>query len=62
MWKALISQYIGTIPLSSHASCPAEQSMPGMLPPWTLVRSAIIAKVGAAARDNQWSAPALSRS
>jgi hypothetical protein len=46
-WKALISTYIGTIPLSGDA---AEQSMS---PPRTPVSSAIIAKVGAAARLSQ---------
>jgi len=32
-WKALISKYIATIPLSGDASCAAEQSMSGMPPP-----------------------------
>jgi hypothetical protein len=55
-WNALISKYIGTIPLSGDASCAAEQSMSGG-PPATLVSSATIAKVGAAARHSQSAAP-----
>jgi hypothetical protein len=51
-WKALISKYIGTIPLSGDASCAAEQSMAGG-PPSADVSSAMIAKVGAAARHSQ---------
>lgn len=60
-WKALISKYIGTIPVSGDESCTAEQSMSGMLPPWILVSSAIIAKLGAAARDSQQSRLTLNR-
>jgi hypothetical protein len=52
-WKALISKYIGTIPVSGHASCPDEQSISGEPPPETPVSSAIIANVGAAARHSQ---------
>jgi hypothetical protein len=54
-WKALISAYIGTIPLSGDAPCMAEQSISGV-PPSADV-SAMIAKVGAAARDSQLAAP-----
>jgi hypothetical protein len=54
-WKALISKYIMTIPFSGDAS--AEQIMSA--PPETAVSSAMIANVGAAARDNQWAAPSL---
>jgi hypothetical protein len=53
-WKALISKYIGTIPLSGDASCAAEQSISGGPPPRS---SAMIAKVGAAARHSQSAAP-----
>jgi hypothetical protein len=56
-WKALINRFIGTIPLSGDASCPAEQSMSGGPPPRTLVSGAMIAKVGAAARHSQSVAP-----
>src|ERR1700694_3753048 len=49
-WKALISKYIGTIPLSGDASCAAAQSMSVGPSPRTPVSSAMIAKVGAAAR------------
>jgi hypothetical protein len=52
-WKALISKYIGTIPLSGDASCAAEQSISDGPPPRTPVSSAMIAKVGAAARHSQ---------
>jgi hypothetical protein len=55
-WKALISAYIGTIPLSGDAPCMAEQSISGV-PPSADVSSAMIAKVGAAARDSQLAAP-----
>ena len=55
-WKALISAYIGTIPLSGDAPCMGEQSMSGV-PPSADVSTAIIAKVGAAARDSQLAAP-----
>jgi hypothetical protein len=56
-WNALISKYIGTIPLSSDASGAAEQSISAGPPPRTLVSSAMIAKVGAAARPSQPAAP-----
>src|SRR5205085_3301180 len=55
-WKALISKYIGTIPLSGDASSAPAQSISGGPPPRT-VSSAMIAKVGAAARHNQSAAP-----
>jgi hypothetical protein len=55
-WKTLISKYIGTIPLKGNASGAAEQSMAGG-PPRADVSSAMIAKVGAAARHNQSAAP-----
>jgi hypothetical protein len=56
-WKALISTYMGIIPLSGDASCAAEQSKSGGLPPRTPVSSAMSAKVGAAARHGQSAAP-----
>jgi hypothetical protein len=56
-WKALISKYIGTIPLSGDASCVAEQSISSGPPPRTPVSSAMMAKVGAAARHSQSAAP-----
>jgi hypothetical protein len=52
-WKRLISKYIGTMP----ASGPAEQSKSGWLPPKTLVSSAMIAKVGVAARHSHLAMP-----
>jgi hypothetical protein len=55
-WKALISKYIGTIPANGDASCAAEQSISGGPPP-TPVSSAMMAKVGAAARPSQPAAP-----
>jgi hypothetical protein len=55
-WNALISKYIGTIPLSGDASCAAEQSISAGPPP-TPVSSAMMAKVGAAARPSQPAAP-----
>ena len=48
-WKALMSKYIMSIPLSGDASCRAELIMSA--PPVTAVSSAMIANVGAAARD-----------
>jgi hypothetical protein len=51
-WKALISRYIETIPLSGDGSCVAEQSATDGPPP-TPASSAMIAKVGAAARDRK---------
>src|SRR6476469_6722282 len=47
-WKALISMYIQSIPLSGDASC-AAQNIFCWPPPRTPVSSAIAAKVGAAA-------------
>jgi hypothetical protein len=60
-WNALISKYIGTIPLSGDAPCAAEQSRSGRPPPRTTVSSAMIAKVGAAASDIQSAAPSAGR-
>src|SRR5271167_2553863 len=56
-WKALISRYIATIALSGEASSAAAQSPSGGPPPRTPVNSAMIAKVGAAARESQSAAP-----
>jgi hypothetical protein len=56
-WKALISKYIGTIPLSGDASCAAAQGMSGTPPPRTAVSSAMIANAGAVARHSQSAAP-----
>jgi hypothetical protein len=53
-WKALMSKYIGAIPLSGDA---AEQSISGGPPAGTAVSNAMMAKVGAAARHNQSAAP-----
>jgi hypothetical protein len=51
-WKALISKYIGTIPLSADP-CPAEQST-SIGPPLSMpVSSAMIANVGVAAKYSQ---------
>jgi hypothetical protein len=55
-WKALINTYIGTIPVSGDPSRAAEQSISGMLSPWTAVSSAMIAKVGVAASDSNQAA------
>jgi hypothetical protein len=52
-WKALISKYIGIIPLSGDVGSAAEQRRSGWPPTGTPVNSAIIAKVGAAARHSQ---------
>ena len=41
------------MPLSDEAPCPDPQIMSGALPPNTIVSSAMIAKVGAAASDSQ---------
>ena len=57
-WKALISTYIGIMPLSGEAPCAAEHNKSCGPPPRTAVSSAMIAKVGAAARCSQL--PALS--
>jgi hypothetical protein len=56
-WKALISKYIAAIPLSGDAACVAEQRISGAPPPRAPVSSAMIAKVGAAARESQPAAP-----
>jgi hypothetical protein len=61
-WKVLISKYIGTIPVNGDASCAAKHCIPGMPPSWIPVRSAMIAKAGAAARDSKQSALALGHS
>jgi hypothetical protein len=53
-WKALMSKYIGAIPLIGDA---AEQSISGGPPAGTAVSNAMMAKVGAAARHNQSAAP-----
>jgi hypothetical protein len=53
-WKALISKYIGVIPLSGDA---AEQSISGGPLAETPLSSAMKAKVGAAARHSQSAAP-----
>jgi hypothetical protein len=58
-WKALINKYIGTIPPSGDPPRAAAQSIAGMLPPSTAVSSAMIAKVGVAARDSKEAALAL---
>jgi hypothetical protein len=56
-WKALISKYIGTIPLSDDASCGVEHVIAICSAPRTPVSSAMTAKVGAAARHSQSPAP-----
>src|SRR3954462_11852589 len=50
-WNALISKYIGTIPLSGDVSDIPEQCISAP-PPSTAVISAMIVKAGAAARHN----------
>jgi hypothetical protein len=50
-WKALISEYITTIPSSGDAWCVTEQSISGGPRLRAPVISAMIAKVGEAARD-----------
>jgi hypothetical protein len=52
-WKALISTYIGTIPVNGDALFAAKHSIPGMPPSWISVRIAMIAKIGAAAMDSK---------
>jgi hypothetical protein len=52
-WKALISKYIGIIPLSGEVCSAAEQRISGWPPPRTPVSSAMIANVGAAPRHSQ---------
>jgi hypothetical protein len=56
-WKALISRYIQTMPLSGEVSCTAAQSRSWEPPPRMPVMSAMMAKVGAAARHTQSAAP-----
>jgi len=51
-WKALISKYIGIIPLSCDACSAPKQRMADWVPPRMLVSSAMIAKVGAAAKHS----------
>src|SRR5258708_3494103 len=51
-WKALLSKYIGIIPLSGDVCPAAEHKTSGWLPR-APVSSAMIAKVGAAARYSQ---------
>src|SRR6266705_2029510 len=55
-WKALISMYIGTIPVGGDPR-PAEQSISIGPPPRTPVISAMIAKVGVAARHSHLAMP-----
>ena len=55
-WKALISRYIGTMPLSAKP-CPGEQTISMAPPPEMPVSSAMRAKLGAAASDSHWAAP-----
>ena len=57
-WKALISKYIETIPFSGDP-CPAEQSNSIEPLPRTLVSSAMIAKVGVAARHSHLVMPSV---
>jgi hypothetical protein len=61
-WKALINKYIRNIPVSGDPLSVAEQSISDVLPPLTAVSSAMIKKVGAAARDSKQSALALGHS
>ena len=56
-WKALISNYIGSIPLSGDASCAAGHVIAICPPPVTPVSSAMTRKAGAAARHSQSAAP-----
>jgi len=55
-WKALISKYIATIPVNGDAWRAAEHNIADAPPSWIPVSSAMIAKVGAAARDSKQSA------
>src|SRR5690349_1227237 len=54
-WKALISKYIGSIPLSGDTPATEHNASTGP-PPNVPVSSAMIAKVGAAARDSRLTA------
>jgi hypothetical protein len=56
-WKALISKYIGTIPPSGDGSGAVEHIIAILPSPRTPVSSAMMAKVGAAARPSQPAAP-----
>jgi hypothetical protein len=56
-WKALINEYINNIPLSANPFPAVEQSISGLLPPRIPISKAMIAKVGAAARDIHSAAP-----
>jgi hypothetical protein len=56
-WKALISKYIGLIPLSDDPLCAAEQNISGEPSARTPVINAMIAKAGEAARHSQSAAP-----
>jgi hypothetical protein len=49
-WKALMSRYIAAIPPSGDASCTAVQAISG--PPARTVSSAMMPKVGVAARQS----------
>jgi hypothetical protein len=51
-WKTLISVYIGTIPVNGDVSCAPTHSMPGMPPSPVSATNAMMAKLGAAARDS----------
>src|SRR5215813_2608595 len=55
-WNALISRYIGTIPLSGGVPCNVAHKASGW-PPTRPVSSAMMANVGAAARLSQSAAP-----
>jgi hypothetical protein len=61
-WKTLFNKYIWIIPVNGDASCVAEHNASGMRPSRNPVRSATIAKVGAAASDSSHSALALRHS
>ena len=61
-WNALISKYIGTIPLSSDVCVAAEHNISCAPLPKMPVRAAMNAKLGVAASDSQWSGLAVSRS
>jgi hypothetical protein len=52
-WKALISTYIGTIPVNGDVVSAAEHSMSGMPPSQICVSTAMMAKVGAAASGSR---------
>jgi hypothetical protein len=52
-WKAVISRYIATMPVSGDTPCAPAQRMSAAPPPRTDVSSAMSAKVGAAARLSQ---------